>query len=49
MFGRRETLAGVRELLSMEKKNLILLMAFGVLMAAVLAKLMLSYEEDPLY
>ena len=49
VFGRRETLAGVRELLSMEKKNLGLLLVFGVLLAAVLAKLLLSYEEDPLY
>ena len=48
-FGRRETLAGVRELLSMEKKNLCMLMTFGVILFAVLAKLMLSYEEDPLY
>ena len=49
IFGRRETLAGVRELLSMEKKNLILLTAFGVIAAAILAKLLLTYEEDPLY
>ena len=26
-----------------------LLLVFGVLLAAVLAKLLLSYEEDPLY
>jgi hypothetical protein len=50
VLGRREkTLAGVQELVSMEKKNLGLLLAFGVLVAAVLAKLLLSYEEDPLY
>lgn len=49
IFGRRETLAGVRELLSMEKKNLCMLMTVGVVLFAVLAKLLFSFEEDPLY